>query len=79
MTTIFVVDEKTGEVERKCSYSVDPEKAIVNYIMQYIKNNWNTWQYPKYIEGVRQSINAPGHYYYDDVPNGKIICAYPDK
>ena len=78
MTTIFVVDEKTGKVERKCSYSVDPEKAIVNYIMQYIKNNWNTWQYPEYIESVRQSTKAPGHYYYDDVPNGKIIYAYPD-
>lgn len=78
MTTIFVIDEKTGKVVGTCAYSVGPKKAIVNYIMQYIKNNWNTWQYPEYIDGVRQSIKAPNRYYYDDISNGKIIAAYPD-
>jgi hypothetical protein len=77
MTNIYVMDEKTGKIEMTCAYSVGPKQAMINYIMQYIKHNWNVWQYPEQIDGVRESTKAKDHFYYDDIRHGKIIASYP--
>jgi len=63
-------------------YAQPPKKALVNYIMQYIKNEWNTRLYPDDIEGIRESDTVADHFYYDVFRgrNGNenaVYAAYP--
>lgn len=51
---IFEMDEKTGNIERKAEYSLDPKKALICYIEQK-KGNFDTWEYPEHIDGMRES------------------------
>jgi hypothetical protein len=77
-TTIYKMDEKTGKIDRQATYTVPGKQAIINYIMQYIKHNFNTWQYPQDINGIRESDSRKHTYYYDDIPNNSIIMAYEE-
>ena len=72
-TTIFTLDEKTGVITRVASYSLPAKNALIAYIMQHIRNNYNAWTYPENIDGLR---NVNGNYYFDDIHGGRVIAAY---
>lgn len=78
MTQIYEMNERTGHIENKASYSLDPKSAIIAYIEQK-HGNMNTWEYPRNISGIRESQTVKNHYYYNDIPNGVIIASYPYK
>ena len=83
MTTIFMLEEGKPDVRRVASYSCSPKQALVAYVMQYIKNNWNTWEYPEMLEGMRESQTIADHWYYDlfkgrNAKVNAVISAYPD-
>jgi len=68
---------ETGKPEIKCAaiYSQPPKQALVDYIMQYLHHNYNTWEYPETITGIRESKTRKGCFSYD---NGDIaIMAIP--
>lgn len=75
-TLIYTLDEKTGKIEKRASYSIEPKRALICYIMQQEKN-FNTWAYPDHIQGIRESDREPNHFYYDDIKNCQVIAAYP--
>jgi hypothetical protein len=71
------MDEKTGKITRQATYSTDSKQSLINFIMQDIRGNYNTWEYPTNIEGIRESPTVANHYYYDDMKNNRIIASYP--
>lgn len=73
---IYTLDESGiyGVVPRAV-YSCTPKKALINYIMQTIKHNFNTWSYPENIDGIGESATAKDHWYYNY--NGVCIASYP--
>ena len=73
---IYEMDEKTGKIERKAEYSCEPKQALICYIEQK-KGNYNTWEYPKHIDGVRESPTLKNHFYYDSIKKRKIFTSYP--
>lgn len=77
MTNIFVIDEQSGKIMRKATYSLDPKKALIAYVMQS-RGNMNTWEYPESLDGIRESKKAANHFYYDDLKHNLIIAAYPE-
>ena len=76
MTQIYEMNEKTGHIDKKAVYSLEPKAALIAYIEQK-HGNMNTWEYPKGIEGIRESPTLKDHFYFDDIPNGIIISSYP--
>ncbi len=76
MASIFILDEKTGVINRAAAYSLPAKKALIAWIMQYIRNDFNTWNYPDHITGIR-GVN--GNYYFDDIHGGRVIAAYSNK
>lgn len=54
---------ETGEVRTVAEYSCSTKEALIAYVMQQKKNN-NTWDYPDYLEGMRESDIVKGTYYY---------------
>lgn len=82
VTVIYKLVEGKPGVQRVAEYTQPPKKALINYIMQYMKKEWNWWLYPDDIEGIRQSDTLPDHYYYDVFKgrNGNenaVYAAYP--
>lgn len=75
VSVIYELNEK-GNIERKAMYTLEPKKALVCYIMQQ-QNNYNTWEYPENIKGIRESQTAPNHFYYDQ--QNTVLAAYPFK
>lgn len=75
-TTIFECDSN-GRINKLAVYSIAPEKALISYIQQYIHGNWNTWEYPKHMKGIRESKIKKNHFYFDDIQNDRVIAAYP--
>lgn len=73
ISTIYKLDEQ-NHMERVATYSVPPKQAMVNYIMQFINKNFNTWEYPEIIKGMRQSKLVPSNWYYDN--NNEVLAAY---
>ena len=83
MTTIYEIKEGSTDVRRKASYSLEPKKAMVAYIEQHLNYNYNTWEYPEIIEGMRESSTVADHWYYDlfkgrNAEYNGVISAYPD-
>ena len=74
LSIIYSMDEKTGKIERKAEYTLDAKKALIAYIMQYTRNDFNTWEYPENIDHMRQSTKGEKGYYYDY--NNTILAAY---
>lgn len=66
-----------GNIDLIAIYTLSPKKALINYIMQYIYNNYNTWTYPDHIDGIKKSKIKPDHYYYD--LESVVIASYPKK
>lgn len=75
-TSIFECDSN-GKISKLAVYSIAPEQALISYIQQYIYGNWNTWDYPKHIKGIRESKIKKNHFYFDDIQNDRVIAAYP--
>lgn len=75
-TSIYECDSN-GKISKLAEYSVAPEQALINYIQQYIHNNWNTASYPKRMKGIRESNIKKNHFYFDDIPNDRVLAAYP--
>lgn len=73
MTTIFEMDERSGNIQRKASYSISARESLRNYIMQTIHKNMNWWTYPYKVKGMRE---VDGRWYWDDIKRGKILAAY---
>lgn len=78
MSTIYACDEKTGKINRLCSYSISPKRALVTFIMQFLRRNYNTWEYPDSIPGMRESSTVKDHWYFDDFENQRVLAAYPE-
>lgn len=73
---IYELNEN-GDIKEKAIYTVDSKQALINYIMQFINNNHNTWTYQNEIEGIRESKTKQNCYYYDY--NNIVIASYPSK
>ena len=79
---IWILEEGRGY---RCvaEYSLPPKAALVAYIKQNIENDFNTWDYPELIEGMRESDTVSDHWYYDLCKsrgascNG-VLAAYPN-
>lgn len=71
---IFELNE-SGNIERKAEYTTEPKQALINYVMQFKKNNFNTWDYPKELNGIVESKKAKDHFYYDY--ENIVIASYP--
>lgn len=75
-TSIYECDSN-GKISKLAEYSVAPEQALINYIQQYIHGNWNIANYPKHMKAIRESRIKKNHFYFDDIPNDRVIAAYP--
>lgn len=83
MTTIYELREGSADVRRVATYALEPQKAMVAYIEQRLNNNYNTWDYPEIIEGMRESDTIADHWYYDlfkgrNAEFNGVLSAYPD-
>jgi hypothetical protein len=85
MTSKIIELKANGEQEEKALYSLSPKKALIAYVMQNIKRNNNTWDYPEELEGIKESGTKSNVFYYDDgnVVIGsflsittRIVCKY---
>ena len=74
MSTIFRL-YPDGHIEYKARYSLTPKQAMIAYIQQE-KGNFNTWTYPSWIDGIRESTLKPRHFYFD--LGDDVIASYPD-
>lgn len=80
ITAIFKLEENNNRIIKIAEYALKPKEALRNYIMQFIKNDMNFWDYPECVEGMRESKTAPGRWYYDitDPAHGcGVLAAYP--
>lgn len=78
MTTIIyeLKENGDGSISKIAEYTLNPREALICFIMQD-KKNFNTWDYPKEIEGIRESEILPNHWYFDDDINKRVLAAYP--
>lgn len=75
MLSIIYELNSDGIIKKIAEYSCNPQEALINYIMQYKCNNWNTWEYPKMLKGIRESKTVKNHFYFDY--GNTVIAAYP--
>ena len=68
------MDEKTGVITRKAEYTLPAKQALIAYIRQTIYNDYNTWNYPENINGMRESSKGEKGCYFDH--DGIILAAY---
>ena len=79
-STIFMLKEGASGIKRGATYSLPPKKALICYVEQYVRNNWDTTSYPETLEGMRESSVKKDHWYYDVIKPGRptlTIAAYP--
>ena len=43
-TTVYKIDDE-GNIDELATYSQPPKQSLKNAFLQFIKNNWNTWNY----------------------------------
>ncbi len=65
-TKVILYDELTGEEKSQTIYTstMTTKEALIAWIMQYIKHDYNTWNYPNNIEGITESKKRKDTYYY---------------
>ncbi len=76
-TNIYELCEGNSFARMVATYSLEPKAAMVAYIRQSIHKDFNTWNYPEEIPGMRMSDTVKDHWYYDDPAGRRVICAYP--
>ena len=65
-----------GEIKTVAVYSISAKQALINFIMQK-QGNFNWWEYPTELDGVRQGYTRFDTYFFDD---GDIVYgAFPRK
>lgn len=74
-TNIFKCDSN-GTITQLAVYSLEPEKALIAWIYQNLRNDFNTWDYPKHMKGVKPCKRGTG-YYYEDRKTDTVYAAYP--
>ena len=79
---IYTLTEGEPGVRKRVEYTLPPKQALVCYVEQYINNNWNTWEYPEEIKGMRESQTVKDHWYYDVFrkrlsDKNMVVAAYP--
>lgn len=74
---IYELREGDPDIRKKAIYTIEPKKALISYVMQEIFGNYNTWEYPEEIKGMRKSDTVKDHWYYDDYKGRRVIAAYP--
>ena len=76
-TIIYELKENgDGNINKIAEYTINPKDALVCFIMQSRKN-FNTWNYPQEIKGMRESKTVSNHWYFDDIANNRVLAAYP--
>ena len=76
-TIIYELKENgDGNINKIAEYTLSPKEALIAFVMQSRKN-FNTWDYPKEIKGMRESNTVPNHWYFDDIINDRVLAAYP--
>ena len=55
LSEILILETGKPEIKQAAIYSQEPKKALICYIMQYINHNFNTWEYPETLPGIRES------------------------
>lgn len=74
-TNIFKCDGD-GNIVQLAVYSLNPEEALIAWIYQNLRNDFNTWDYPKHMKGVKPCKRGTG-YYYEDRKTDTVYAAYP--
>ena len=74
LSIIYELDEQ-GIITKKAEYTVTAKQALINYVMQFKNKNFNTWQYPDTLQGMRESPTVKDHWYYDY--KNIVIASYP--
>lgn len=75
-TYVVLYDMANGAKEIKCAlYCLPAKQALICAIEQY-KGNFNTWEYPKNIDGIHKSNVIKGRLLYD-ITEDLILCATP--
>ena len=82
-TVIWKLEEGDPNMQQVAVFTLPPKEALVAYIKQNIENNYNTWEYPEIIKGMRESDTLADHWYYDVFKqrNGEyngVLAAYPE-
>jgi hypothetical protein len=74
VTTIYALTND-GKITERAVYSISAKQALIAYIMQYIRKNWNTWQYPQEINGIFESPTKKGVFHFEDINNDRILTS----
>lgn len=74
MTRICKICPGGKIVEIGVFVGIDPKPALVAHIMQIIRHNFNTWEYPEVVEGMYRGIVSSNWYY--DTQDGGTLAAY---
>lgn len=82
LSQILVLEEGNTELRKVAEYALSPKQALVAYIKQTLEKNFNTWEYPEIVEGMRQSDTVADHWYFDKFKRkyggrDAVIAAYP--
>lgn len=64
LSIIYELNEE-GKIEEKARYTCNSKIALINYIKQFKEKNFNTWEYPKTLKGLRQSTIKNNVWYID--------------
>lgn len=74
MTRLCKICPEGKLIEIGAFVGIDPKPALVAHIMQTIRHNFNTWEYPEVVEGMYQGIVSSNWYY--DTQDGGTLAAY---
>lgn len=77
LSMIYELKEGNPDIRKRAEYTIEPKKALVAFIMQDIFKNYNTWEYPEELKGMKESSTVKDHWYYDDYKGRRVIAAYP--
>lgn len=65
---VSLFDASKGYYVKEARYTLPPMEAMIAAVEQY-KGNYNTWEYPKKLDGVRKSNFVKGRLLYDLTEN----------
>lgn len=82
VTIIYTLTEGEPDIRKRAEYTLPPKKALVCFIEQFINKNFNTWEYPEEIKGMRESETVKDHWYFDVFSKSlgdknMVVAAYP--
>lgn len=75
MNSVISILETDGNISSTSySYSLSSKKALICFIMQEVKKNFNTWTYPEDMKGIIELPSKRGFSF--ELFNGNVITAY---